>query len=149
MDLKELYQQVILDHNRSPKNFHELECPTHTAHGDNPFCGDSVTIYLRVENDRIKDISFTGHGCAISKAASSLMTEMLKGKSLDDADEIFRKYHTMVTTDRTQPVETGGLGKLAVLAGVREFPIRIKCASLPWHTMKAALETQREAVTTE
>ena len=140
-NLKELYQEVILDHNKNPKNFGRMDSATHSSEGYNPLCGDRVNIYLRIEDNHIEDISFEGVGCAISKAAASLMTAELKGKTVEEAKEFFKKFQQMITSelDTTSP-EFESLGKLGVLAGVREFPTRIKCASLAWHTMIEALE---------
>ena len=127
-DLSDLYQEVILDHNRTPRNFRRLEGASHHAEGYNPLCGDRVTVFLKVEDDRISEITFEGSGCAISKASASLMTDRLKGSSLADARTLFERFHRMVTTPTNQEVEE--LGKLSALAGVREFPVRVKCASL-------------------
>jgi nitrogen fixation protein NifU and related proteins len=145
-DLNDLYQEVILDHNKRPRNFRVLEAPSHHAEGFNPLCGDQLTLTLRVEGETIADVAFQGSGCAISKASASLMTDAIKGKSLDEAQALFRRFHAMVTTPPAQPVEN--MGKLSVLAGVREFPVRVKCASLAWHTLKAALD-RKELVSTE
>ena len=144
-DLSELYQEVILDHNKRPRNFHPLENATHEAEGYNPLCGDRLNVFLRVDGERIADIGFVGSGCAISKASASLMTDSLKGMTIADARALFERFHAMVTTPPDQPVED--LGKLSVLAGVREFPVRVKCASLAWHTLKAALEKSDRAST--
>ena len=145
-DLNELYQEVILDHNRRPRNFRRIEGASHHAAGHNPLCGDRLTLDVQVDDGRIADIAFQGSGCAISKASASLMTDAVKGQSVGAARELFERFHRMVTTPPDQPVE--GMGKLSVLAGVREFPVRVKCASLAWHTLKAALERE-EAVSTE
>ena len=145
-DLSELYQEVILDHNKRPRNFRVIEAPSHHAEGFNPLCGDQLSLTLRVEGDTISDIAFQGSGCAISKASASLMTDAIKGKSLDEAQSLFQRFHSMVTTPPAQPVEN--MGKLSVLAGVREFPVRVKCASLAWHTLKAALD-RKELISTE
>jgi nitrogen fixation NifU-like protein len=147
-DLRELYQQVILDHYKRPRNFQKLECANCQAEGHNPLCGDQVTVYLHMDGDRIEDISFQGAGCAISQSAASLMTTVLKGKTKAEAEELFTKFHDMVTGERETP-DPMELGKLAVFCGVSEFPVRVKCASLPWHTMRAALEMQAQPVTTE
>ena len=147
-ELRELYQQVILDHNKAPRNFGKLEEPTHQAEGDNPLCGDHVDIYLNVDGDHIKDITFEGKGCAISKASASLMTEELKGKSLEEAKDLFLKFHKMVTEEDVVP-DMDEMGKLVALAGVREFPIRVKCASLAWHTLNEALEQSNRIAKTE
>jgi len=149
-ELRELYQQVILDHNKSPRNFRKIENPTVSLEGYNPLCGDNVTIYIDLdENKIIKDISFQGSGCAISKASASLMTSMLKGKSVDEAKILFDKFHHLVTAKIDEEVELEDLGKLAVFSGVKEFPARVKCASLAWHTMINALEGKSDKVTTE
>ena len=144
-DLNDLYQEVILDHNRKPRNFGKLPAANREASGENPLCGDRVKVYLTVDRDRIEDIAFEGAGCAISTASASLMTEALKGKSVEEARELFRGFREMVT--QGGPEE--GLGKLAVFSGVREFPMRVKCATLAWHTLEAAFEGQDGAVTTE
>ena len=144
-DLSELYQEVILDHNRRPRNFRVIEGPTHHAEGYNPLCGDRLKLYVNVEEDRIVDVAFEGSGCAISKASASLMTDALKGKTVADARAMFERFHRMVTTPPDQTVED--LGKLSVLAGVREFPVRVKCASLAWHTLKAALDREEQTST--
>ncbi len=146
-DLRELYQQVILDHYKRPRNFQRLEGANRKAEGHNPLCGDEVVIYLKLEGDLIQDISFEGAGCAISKASASMMTAALKGKTRAEAEELFRKFHEMVTgQDGVDPLE---LGKLAVFCGVSEFPVRVKCASLAWHTLRAAIEGKDEPVSTE
>jgi nitrogen fixation NifU-like protein len=137
-DLSELYQEVILDHNKRPRNFRTLDRPSHQAEGFNPLCGDRLNLFLQVDDERITDVAFQGAGCAISKASASLMTDEVKGRSVTEARELFERFHRMVTTPPDRPVED--LGKLSALAGVREFPVRIKCASLAWHTLKAALE---------
>lgn len=136
-EVNELYQEVILDHNRRPRNFRAIDAPTATQEGYNPLCGDRLTLYVTLDGDVIKDVAFQGSGCAISKASASLMTEALKGKTVAQARELFDKFQAMITSDHAGP--TADLGKLSVLAGVREFPARIKCASLAWHTMKAAV----------
>jgi len=144
-ELTDLYQEVILDHNRRPRNFHALANPSHRAEGYNPLCGDRLTLYLSVNEGVITEAAFEGAGCAISKASASMMTETLKGKTLAEADALFRRFHRMVTTPPDQPVED--MGKLSSLAGVREFPLRVKCASLAWHTFKAALANDQQATT--
>ncbi len=146
-DLRELYQDVILEHSKKPRNFRAPESANRTAEGFNPLCGDHFTIYLDVEGDRIRDIGFQGSGCAISKASASMMTQALKGKSTEEAAALFEKFHQVVTG--TNPREAEELGKLAAFAGVSEFPVRVKCATLAWHALKAALEGDREAVSTE
>jgi nitrogen fixation NifU-like protein len=148
-DLRELYQEVILDHNKRPRNFQKLEGANRTAEGYNPLCGDQITVYLSVEDDVIKDISFQGSGCAISKASASLMTTSVKGKTQAEAEVLFDRIHTMLTGERDTTVDPHELGKLAVLSGVCEFPARVKCASLAWHTLRAALKGDGGTVVTE
>ena len=145
-DLRELYQEVIFDHNRNPRNFGKLADANHHADGNNPLCGDKLSLYLKIEDDVITDIRFEGMGCAISTASASLMTERLKGMKVADAEVLFRKFHAVVTEDGN---ETQGpeLGKLSVLTGVREYPARVKCATLAWHTLEAALHDQETAST--
>lgn len=145
-DLNELYQQVILDHSRAPRNFHALDQASHVAEGYNPLCGDKVKIYLQMEGDTIRDLGFQGSGCAISKAAASMMTSFLKGKTRQEAQLIFQKFRSMVTTGE---MEEDSIGKLAAFAGVHRFPSRVKCAILPWHAMVAALEDKNQPVSTE
>lgn len=147
-ELNELYQEVILDHNKRPRNFHPMSEANRTANGYNPLCGDQLTVYLQVEDDGIRDISFQGAGCAISKASASIMTESVKGKSVDETKSVFEKIHTMLTGADGAPTDSDELGKLAVLSGVCEFPTRVKCATLAWHTLLAAL-TGKESVSTE
>jgi nitrogen fixation NifU-like protein len=144
-ELSDLYQEVILDHNRRPRNFRVLDDATHQAEGYNPLCGDRLNLFVRVEGSVIADIGFQGSGCAISKASASLMTDSLKGRPIDEARALFERFHRMVTTPPDIAVED--MGKLSALAGVREFPVRIKCASLAWHTLKAALERAVRATT--
>jgi nitrogen fixation NifU-like protein len=146
-DLSDLYQEVILDHNRRPRNFRAIASPTHHAEGYNPLCGDRLDLFLDVEQGVIKDVAFQGAGCAISKASASLMTDAVKGRTVDEARDLFARFHRVVTTPPDRPVED--LGKLSVLSGVREFPVRVKCASLAWHTLRAALEGKDKKVTTE
>ena len=147
-ELTDLYQEVILDHNRRPHNFRVIETATAKQEGYNPLCGDRLTLYLTVDGDVIKDVAFQGSGCAISKASASLMTDALKGKTVGEARELFEQFHDMITSNPETP--PADLGKLSVLAGVREFPTRIKCASLAWHTMKAAVASDTAApVSTE
>ncbi|HXE56544.1 MAG TPA: SUF system NifU family Fe-S cluster assembly protein [Gemmatimonadales bacterium] len=149
-DLTELYQNVILDHNRRPRNFHPLEGEgVRKAEGYNPLCGDQLTVWLKLDGERIDQASFQGSGCAISKASASLMTTAVRGRTRAETVEMFERFHRLVT-GRLGPEERETLGKLAVFAGVAEFPIRVKCASLPWHALKAALEgAAAEAVSTE
>jgi len=148
-ELRDLYQEVILDHNRKPRNFRVLAHPSRTAEGHNPLCGDNVTVEVDVADDVICDIGFQGSGCAISKAAASLMTASLKGKTVGEAERTFERFHQMLTADAGASREAGPLGKLGVFVGVREFPSRIKCATLPWHTVHAALTGESASVTTE
>jgi nitrogen fixation NifU-like protein len=136
-ELNDLYQEVILDHNRRPHNFRAIESPDAKQEGYNPLCGDRLTLYLSLDGDVIKDVAFQGQGCAISKASASLMTDALKGKTVPEARELFDQFHAMITSDPATPA--ADLGKLSVFAGVREYPTRVKCASLAWHTMKAAV----------
>ena len=147
-EISDLYQQVILDHNRQPRNFRKIEAAHHQAEGYNPLCGDQLTVYMQLDGGVIQDISFEGSGCAISKASASLMTTALKGRTVAQARALFAGFHALVTgaQEAPEPVE---LGKLAVFAGVREFPVRVKCASLAWHTMRAALEGEQVPITTE
>jgi nitrogen fixation NifU-like protein len=147
-DLRELYQQIILDHNRSPRNFKRVTGANHTAEGFNPLCGDRIQLYLRLADDVIEDIGFQGSGCAISQASASLMTAAVKGKTMAEAEELFRIFHEMATGSPDSAPDTAVLGKLAALAGVRRFPARVKCAILPWHTLRAALQESAEPVVT-
>jgi nitrogen fixation NifU-like protein len=147
-ELTDLYQEVILDHNRRPHNFRAIESPSAKQEGYNPLCGDRLTLYLTLDGDVIKDAAFQGQGCAISKASASLMTDAIKGKTVAEARDLFEHFHAMITADTDTVAED--LGKLSVFAGVREFPTRIKCASLAWHTMKAAVAHEGETpVSTE
>ena len=139
-ELRELYQEIILDHNKRPHNYRKIEHANHHLEGYNPLCGDRIGIYMLVEDNIVKDISFYGEGCAISKASASLMTDALKGKKIEEVDQIFEKFHNMVTSGLEEMVNTEELGKLAVFHGVKEFPMRIKCSTLAWHTMYAALK---------
>ena len=148
-ELRELYQEMILDHYKKPRGRHALEGANHDAEGYNPLCGDRVTVYLIVKGDTIEDVAFEGSGCAICTASSSVMTEALKGKTVFEAETLFKKFHDLVTCAPDAKPDTDGLGKLAIFAGVREYPIRIKCATLPWHTLQAALEDKGDTVTTE
>ena len=147
-ELSELYQQVILDHNKKPRNFRKLEHANHSAEGYNPLCGDHLTIYLDLEGDAVKEIAFEGSGCAISKAAASMMTQAVKGKSKEQAEHLFQEFHSMVTGELNEEIDENSLGNLKIFAGVREFPVRVKCATLPWHTLHAALN-KRDQVSTE
>ena len=144
-ELSDLYQEVILDHNRRPRNFRTIENASHHAEGYNPLCGDRLRLYLQIDGGVVTDIAFQGAGCAISKASASLMTDSVKGKALGDVRSLFERFHRMITTPAGEQVEE--LGKLMVLSGVREFPVRVKCASLAWHTLKAALDRQVAAST--
>ena len=147
--LKELYQQVILDHNRNPKNFRPMQDATRSVEGYNPLCGDHYTVFVRLEGEVIADVSFTGTGCAISKASASVMSAVLKGRTRDEAEQLFKDFHRMVTEGAPEDAVVERLGKLAAFAGVSEFPARVKCASLPWHTLRAALEGQSPYISTE
>lgn len=140
-ELSELYQQVILDHNKKPRNFRKLENANRSAEGVNPLCGDHLTVYLDLENDAVKEISFEGSGCAISKAAASMMTQAVKGKTKEEAELLFKQFHGMVTAE-DESADSSKLGNLEIFSGVREFPVRVKCATLPWHTLHAALNKQ-------
>jgi nitrogen fixation NifU-like protein len=148
-ELTDLYQEVILDHNKRPRNFHKLEGADRMAEGYNPLCGDKFTIYLDLDGDVLRDLSFEGAGCAISKASASMMTEALRGKSRAEVEAIFAEFHALVTGEATRRAGASDLGKLVVFSGVREFPVRVKCASLAWHTLKAALENRKERASTE
>jgi nitrogen fixation NifU-like protein len=144
-----LYEQVILEHNKKPRNFRALDSATSKVQGYNPLCGDQFTIYLRMNGDVIEDISFEGSGCAISKSSASIMTTMLKGKTRKEAEELFINFHKLVTLPPDCPVDEEAAGRLAVFSGVREFPVRIKCATLAWHTMMSALQGKQDLVSTE
>ncbi len=146
-DLRELYQEVIFDHNRHPRNFGVLEHPTKVAHGHNPLCGDQLTLYLTVRDGVVVEVSFQGQGCAISTASASLMTEAVKGKPLAEVEQLFTAFHTMLTEDPTEP--RSDLGKLEVFEGVREYPARVKCATLAWHTLHNAVLGTDETAKTE
>jgi len=148
MDLKDLYRDVIVDHNRAPRNFRKIAGADRMLEGFNPLCGDKLTLYVKLDGETIQDLSFEGSGCAISVASASLMTERLKGKSRAEAEKLFDTVHDLLTKD--VPTDADALGKLAVLAGVREFPSRVKCASLCWHTLKGALDQDgKTSVSTE
>jgi nitrogen fixation NifU-like protein len=146
-ELRELYQEVILEHSKKPRNFRVLESANHKAEGFNPLCGDHFTVYVDVKEDAISDIGFQGSGCAISKASASMMTQTLKGKTTGEAEGIFSKFHDLVTGQASSNGED--LGKLAVFAGVSEFPLRVKCATLAWHALRAALHGEEQAISTE
>ena len=147
-DLRDLYQEVILDHNRHPRNFGELDGADRHADGDNPLCGDRLAVYVNLDGETISDVSFLGSGCAISKASASLMTDAVKGRTLGEARRLSEQFLALVTDDAAL-VDAAVVGKLAVLAGVRDYPTRVKCASLAWHTLRAAVEDRHEVVTTE
>jgi nitrogen fixation protein NifU and related proteins len=147
-DLRELYQQVILDHNKNPRNYHEMADSTSHVEGYNPLCGDHYTVFLKLDDGTISDVSFTGSGCAISKASASVMSSTVKGKSKDEADRLFDTFHKLVTGDQSG-LSAADLGRLAAFSGVSEFPARVKCATLAWHTLRTALEGKQETVTTE
>jgi nitrogen fixation NifU-like protein len=147
-ELRDLYQEVILDHSKRPRNFRELPEASHHAEGFNPLCGDKATVYLNVGDGVVRDVSFKGAGCSISTASASMMTEALKGKTLVEAESLFDRFHELITSDpRTAVAKGESLGKLAAFSGVCEFPVRVKCATLPWHTFRAALRGQGEAKT--
>jgi nitrogen fixation NifU-like protein len=150
-ELEELYQEVIMEHNRRPRNFQELKDSNRSAEGFNPFCGDAITLYLKLEGERITDMGFQGSGCAISRASASLMTETVKGKSTEEIQRIFNAFHNMLTRGDKVEMESEDdvLGDLEALAGVSEFPTRVKCATLSWHALQAALKGQEETVKTE
>jgi nitrogen fixation protein NifU and related proteins len=148
-DLRDLYQDVIIDHHKKPRNFNKLDQANRQADGYNPLCGDKLSVYMQVENGIIKDIGFVGTGCAISTASASMMTEHLKGKPESEAREVFKRFHQLVTNHSDVQPDVAEIGKLAVFAGVREYPVRVKCATLAWHTMHAALDQTKDAVATE
>ena len=148
-DLSDLYQEVILDHNRRPRNYGPLGSANRVAKGHNPLCGDRLTLYVQLDGGRLTDIHFEGSGCAISKASASLMTDAVKGHTVDEAMQLFGRVHAMLTMPLDQPVDDESVGKLAVLSGVREFPVRVKCASLAWHTLKSALLDTHDTAKTE
>jgi len=147
VELRELYQEIIIDHNRNPRNHHAMVNATSQANGFNPLCGDKLTVYVHLDNSLIDDLSFVGCGCAISQASASLMTDALKGKTMDEAHELFQRFHHMLTIDEEGQLYT--MDKLSVLAGVKAFPARVKCATLAWHTLEAALKKNSVAVKTE
>jgi nitrogen fixation protein NifU and related proteins len=148
-DLRELYQELILEHSKSPRNFGELAGANHQAEGYNPLCGDQFTVYLELDGESIRDIRFQGSGCAISKASASMMTQSVKGKTRAEVEALFRRFHELVTSERSVNGDRDKLGKLTVFSGVREFPVRVKCATLAWHTLQAALEGSQKTVSTE
>ncbi len=149
-ELRALYQEIILDHTRRPRNFGPLAGPSRSARGDNPLCGDRCTVHLALEGDTVREVTFEGSGCALSTASASLMTEAVKGKTLGEVEHLFETFHTLLTGDPSKPGEAPPeLGKLEVFSGVREFPVRVKCCTLPWHTLKAALAAKDGTVSTE
>ena len=148
-EIKELYQEVVMDHTRRPRNFHKLEDANRSAEGYNPFCGDRVTIYLKMNGDRIEDVAFQGAGCAISTSSASMLTQAVKGKTAAEAQELFNVVHEMLTREPGTEFDAEKLGDLEILSGVSEFPTRVKCASLSWHTLLAALKGAKAAVSTE
>jgi nitrogen fixation protein NifU and related proteins len=148
-DLRDLYQEVILEHSKAPRNYREVKTADHKAEGYNPLCGDRFIVYLQMEGDRIQDIAFQGSGCAISKASASMMTQSLKGKTRSEAERLFARFHEVVTGRAGANGDSAELGKLAVFSGVSEFPTRVKCAILAWHTFEAALAGKQESVSTE
>ena len=148
-DSRALYEQVILDHNKNPRNFHKMEDADRHIEGFNPLCGDRFTVYLKFDGDTICDVSFDGSGCAISKSSASVMSTVLKGKTIKEAEALFRQFHQMITADLDAPVDEAALGKLKVFSGVRAYPVRIKCATLAWHALVAALEGQGDCITME
>lgn len=148
-ELRDLYQEVILEHSKAPRNFKQLANANHRAEGFNPLCGDRFTVYLDLEGDKVRDISFEGSGCAISKASASMMTQSVKGKTIAEAERLFADFHAFVTASNHADADSAELGKLAVFSGVSEFPARVKCATLAWHTLHAAIEGQQESVSTE
>ncbi|CAD6878654.1 Putative iron-sulfur cluster assembly scaffold protein for SUF system, SufE2 [Methylomonas albis] len=147
-DLRDLYQEVIFDHNRNPRNFRVMADANRQVEGFNPLCGDRLTLFLKIDDHLISDASFQGSGCAISTASVSLMTEIVKGKTEDEAETLFKQFHEM-TTGKTEDINLEAIGKLAVLAGVREYPARVKCATLAWHTLDAALKNEAQSISTE
>ncbi|MFC1664464.1 Fe-S cluster assembly sulfur transfer protein SufU [Pseudomonadota bacterium] len=149
-DLRDLYQEVIFDHNRNPRNFGEMDDGNRSARGDNPLCGDQLTLYLKVNKDNvIEKIKFNGHGCAISTASASIMTEMLKGKTMAEAESLFNEVHDYITSESGSDTDSSELGKVQVLGGVRDYPSRVKCATLAWHTAHAAIAGSKDPATTE
>jgi nitrogen fixation NifU-like protein len=148
-DLRDLYQEVILDHHKRPRNFHKLQNANRQADGYNPLCGDKLSVYMNVEDGIVREIGFIGTGCAISTASASMMTDSLKGKTEAEARALFERFHALVTNPSGTQPDPASLGKLAVFSGVREYPVRVKCATLAWHTMRAALEGSKETVATE
>ena len=148
-DLRDLYQELILEHSKAPRNYRELTTPDRKAEGYNPLCGDRFTVYLKMQGESIQDIGFQGSGCAISKASASMMTQSLKGKTRSEANDLFNRFHKVVTGQAAKNGNQADLGKLAVFSGVSEFPVRVKCATLAWHILQAALEGKQDSVSTE
>ena len=148
-ELRELYQELILEHSKKPRNFHALEHANHTAEGFNPLCGDKIKLYLEIKDNQIKDVGFQGSGCAISKASASMMTASVKGKTTREAKELFDEFHEMLSGEASTKLNQTRLGKLSVFSGVSEFPVRVKCATLAWHTLRAGLEANGKTVCTE
>ena len=148
-ELRDLYQEVILEHSKAPRNFKRLANANHRAEGFNPLCGDRFTVYLDLEGDKVRDISFEGSGCEISKASASMMTQSVKGKTVAEAEQLFENFHKFVTTQNHAEGDSAQLGKLAVFSGVAEFPVRVKCATLAWHTLHSALHGEDKTVSTE
>jgi nitrogen fixation NifU-like protein len=146
--IREIYQEVILDHNRNPRNYFKLKGANRSAKGDNPLCGDKITVFILLQDDVIREISFQGDGCALSRASASLMTDSVKGKTIEEVKRLFENFHDLVTGAKNGSVDTE-LGKLAVFSGVSEFPVRVKCASLAWHTLRAALDDKKDIISTE
>jgi len=149
MDVRELYQSTILDHNKRPRNYRVPEGANREARGNNPLCGDQLTVHVELEDGVVKDVGFQGSGCAISRASASLMTESVKGRRLEEVEQLFGRFHDLLTGPPIGPVDASDLGKLAVFSGVREYPVRVKCATLAWHTVRAALRGDAEPVKTE
>ena len=148
-DLRDLYQELILEHSKAPRNYRELTTADRKAEGYNPLCGDRFTVYLKMQGESIQDIGFQGSGCAISKASASMMTQSLKGKTRSEANDLFNRFHKVVTGQAAKNGNQADLGKLGVFSGVSEFPVRVKCATLAWHTLQAALEGKQDSVSTE
>ena len=148
-DKRSLYEKVILDHNKQPRNFGKLEGATRSVEGYNPLCGDHFTVHLKINGDTVEDVRFEGSGCAISKSSASVMTSLVKGKSRAEAEDLFNRFHTMITSEHESPLDEQELGKMMVFSGVRDYPVRIKCATLAWHTLMAALHGEDEPVSTE
>jgi nitrogen fixation NifU-like protein len=148
-DLRDLYQEVILDHTRKPRNFGKIETANHEAVGHNPLCGDKIIVYVALDGETIADVSFQGQGCAVSQASASIMTESIKGKTKGEVEALFGRFHDLVTGKPESSEPGPALGKLGVFAGVQKYPVRVKCATLPWHTLRAALEEKAETVSTE